>query len=48
MNVSEYKKDLGKNVYVIGSATKDIKGNYNFSGNDKWDTIKLVLKHLGK
>ena len=48
ITVSEYAKDLAKNVYVIGSATKDMKGNYNFSGNDKWETIKLVLKHLGK
>ena len=48
MSVSEYKKDIAKNVYVIGSATKDLKGNYNFNGADKWETMNLVLKHLGK
>lgn len=48
VSVSEYKNDLGKNVYVIGNATSDLKGNYNIKGNDKWETIKLVLKQLGK
>ena len=48
ININEYKENLGKKLYVIGNATKDLNGNYNFNETDRWETLQLILKYLGK
>ncbi|UWD47304.1 N-acetylmuramoyl-L-alanine amidase [Clostridioides difficile] len=49
VEASNYKKDLGKKVYVIGGDANDlVKGDVVINGTDRYETVKLALKQIGK
>lgn len=48
IDISSYKEGIAKKVYVVGGAIQKLKGDVNFSGKDRWETLALVLNHLNK
>lgn len=48
VSIQEYKVGLGKKVFVVGSAARDIEGDVDLQGNNRWDTLNEVLEYLGK
>lgn len=48
VSLQEYKVGMGKRVFVVGSAVDEIKGDVTLKGDNRWDTLNLVLEYLGK
>lgn len=46
VDLSMYKEELGKNIYVIGGACAKLKGDYNFYGKDRWETLDIVMRYV--
>ena len=48
VDLSVYKEGLGKNIYVVGAACGKLKGDYNFYGKDRWETLDMVMNYIKK
>lgn len=48
VDLSDYKEALGKNIYVVGAACAKLKGDYNFYGKDRWETLDMVMAYIKK
>lgn len=48
VDLSIYKPGLGETVFVIGGACEKLKGNFNFQGKDRWETLDMVMQYINK
>lgn len=48
VDLSIYKPGLGETVFVIGGACEKLKGNFNFQGKDRWETLDMVIEYISK
>ncbi|WP_227828068.1 MULTISPECIES: N-acetylmuramoyl-L-alanine amidase [unclassified Clostridioides] len=49
VEASSYKQGLGKKVYVVGGEANNlVKGDVIINGADRYETVKLALRQIGK